>query len=100
MKKHIIGVILATAIFAWPQMTSSDFGHPPKGPTGTLVATQDRASALLMQGEEMEKVVGGAILGCQPEIEGNAVYYTCCANLWLFKICVSVWVGDLPTPPQ
>jgi len=60
---------------------------------------QSQTAPQLLTKTDLNAAVGG-VAGCFGEIDknGTSVYYTCCLNLWIIKICASVYLGEIPPP--
>ena len=55
------------------------------------VASQDHATARALNQTEMSAATGGGMTGCSQTVDASGdVYGTCCVDLWIFSICVSV----------
>lgn len=100
MKTSIIAAILAVGVLLRPQLTPAGNSSQPNNKTAEIVAVnQEQGGAQPLSSVEMNTIFGG-FATCYGEIDknGTSVWVTCCLNLWIIKICVSVYLGEIPAP--
>lgn len=90
MKTTIITTLLAVGMLLRPQpMPATDNGVIPDNPVAISLTQQ--AVPQVLKSAEMSSAVGSGLSGCFDQKDENGdSYTTCCANLWIFVICVSV----------
>jgi hypothetical protein len=95
MKTTIITTLLAVGMLLRPQpVPVANNGVIPDNPVA-ISATQQAASQVLTTAE-MNTAVGSGVTGCFQQIDVNGdVYDTCCIDLWIFVVCVSVNVSAI-----
>jgi hypothetical protein len=94
MKTLIIATIITVGVFLRPQMAPVGTGEQQSG-VAMVVSSENRS----LNETEMKNTVGGGI-SCSGEIDknGTSVYYTCCIGVWIFRVCASVYLGEIPAP--
>jgi hypothetical protein len=94
MKTFIIATMLTAGMLL----------QPATAPTGSATQHMDVVTAASTQDEPLDNTNMNSIIGeglnCSGEIDrnGTSVYYTCCASIWVIRICVSIYVGEIPAP--
>ena len=98
MKTFIIATLLTAGVLVRPGMAPV-VDNTQTGDAAVMVAHQSQTASQPLDKTELMAVVGG-VLSCSGEIDknGTSVYYTCCINLWLIKICASIYLGEIPAP--
>jgi hypothetical protein len=93
MKTTIITTLLAVGMLLRPQpMPNTNNSVIPDNPMA-IGATQ-QATPQVLKTVEMNSAIGGGLSGCFQQIaEDGDRYATCCVDLWLFSICISVNVS-------
>lgn len=91
MKTTIITMILAVGMLLRPQPTPTT-AQALVADNATVAGTILQTGPQALKTTEMNKAVGGEQLtGCyQTRTADGDVYGTCCVDLWLFTVCVSV----------
>jgi hypothetical protein len=98
MKTFIIATLLSVGVLLRPGV--APVVHITQTDNATVtVADQSQTAPRPLDKTELETAVGG-VLSCFGEIDknGTSVYYTCCINLWIIKLCGSVYLGEIPSP--
>jgi hypothetical protein len=90
MKTTIITTLLAVGMLLRPQpIPTTSNGAIPDNPM-TISVTQ-QATPQVLKTVEMNSAVGSGLTGCFDQRDANGdVYTTCCVDLWVFAVCVSV----------
>ena len=90
MKTTFITTLLAVGMLLRPQpMPATDNGVIPDNPVAISVTQQ--VTPQVLESAEMNLAVGSGHSGCFDQTDENGdVYTTCCADLWIFVVCVSV----------
>lgn len=90
MKTTIITTLLAVGMLLRPQpIPTTNNGVLPDNPMALSVTQQTTAQVL--KTVEMNSAVGSGLSGCFDQKAANGdVYTTCCVDLWIFAVCVSV----------
>jgi|WetSurMetagenome_2_1015567.scaffolds.fasta_scaffold320652_2 hypothetical protein len=90
MKTSIVAALLAVGLLLRPQPTPiTDNGAATNGPV-SIVAAQP-ATPQILNTAEMQTAIGAGLTGCFQQVAANGdVYGTCCIDLWIFAVCVSV----------
>lgn len=90
MKTTIITTLLAVGMLLRPQpMPTTDNGAIPDNPVAISLTQQ--ATPQVLKAAEMNSAVGSGPSGCFDQKDENGDQYTtCCADLWIFVVCVSV----------
>jgi hypothetical protein len=98
MKTFIVVTILSVGVLLRPEMAPSGNNEQTNNATAT-VAVENHASSQGLDKTDLNAVIGGG-LSCSGEIDknGTSVYYTCCASLWIIRVCASVYLGEIPAP--
>jgi hypothetical protein len=98
MKTFIIATILSVGVLLRPEMAPT--GNKAQLDNAVVtVAMQSQTTQHPLDRTDMNAVVGGKV-SCSGEIDANgtSVFYTCCASLWIIRVCVSVYLGEIPAP--
>jgi hypothetical protein len=98
MKTFIIATILSAGVLLRPEMAPG--GNKAQTDNAAVtVAAQSQTAQQPLDKTALNAAIGG-VISCYGEIDKNrtSVYYTCCINLWLIKICASVYLGEIPSP--
>lgn len=98
MKTFIIATILSVGVLLRPEM--APIGNSAQTDnTVVTVAAQTQTAPQPLDKTSLKTAIGGD-LSCFGEIDknGTSVYQTCCLKLWIFRICVSVYLGEIPSP--
>lgn len=92
MKTALITMLLAVAVLLGPQTIATGESISTISDQVALnVADHNQATTRVLNEAEMNAAVGGGITGCFQSTDGNGdLYGTCCVDLWIFTICVSV----------
>jgi hypothetical protein len=94
MKTFIIATMLTAGVLLQPATV----------PTGSAEHQMEAVTATSIQSQALDNTNLNAIIGqglnCSGEIDrnGTSVYYTCCASIWIIRVCVSIYVGEIPAP--
>ena len=90
MKTTIITTLLAVGMLLRPQpMPNTNNSVIPDNPMAIGVTQQSTPQVL--ESAEMNSAIGGGLSGCfQQKAENGDVYGTCCVDLWIFAVCISV----------
>jgi hypothetical protein len=98
MKTFIIASILTVGVLLQPKMAPTGYNIQSDSAT-TIAAIENQALPQTLPDTEMNAIVGvGATCSGEIDKNGTSVYYTCCASLWIFRVCVSVYLGEVPAP--
>jgi ABC-type cobalamin transport system ATPase subunit len=97
MKTFIIATILCAGVLLQPQMVQGTNAQIDN--TAVTVAAGSQTAPQPLDKTTLNAAVGGMI-SCFGEIgeNGTSVYQTCCANFWIIRICVSVYLGEVSRP--
>lgn len=92
MKTALITILVALAVLLGPQtMATGESASRANDQLALNVAHQDQTTVQALNQDEMNAAFGGGMTGCFQSVDGNGdVYGTCCVDLWIFTICVSV----------
>src|SRR5512141_3105200 len=96
MKTLIIATIISLGVLARPQTAPVGTGGQP-----CVGATEVRTENKGLNEADMKNAGRGGI-SCFGEIDknGTSVYYPCCRGVWIFRVCASVYLGEIPAPPN
>jgi hypothetical protein len=92
MKTFIIAVILTVGIFVQPQIAPpGDRGQVTANAQAAASINVDRVDSRVLASAEMQALQGAGVLECHEELSSSGDWYvSCCADLWLFRLCVEV----------
>lgn len=90
MKTTIFTTLLAVGMLLRPQPIPVANNAAMTGNPVTISAIQ-QATPQVLNTAEMTAAVGGGLTGCFQQVAENGdIYGTCCLDLWIFSVCVSV----------
>jgi hypothetical protein len=98
MKTFIIATILSAGVLLRPEMAPG--GNSRQFDNAVLTAAaRTQTSPQLLDSTDLAGAVGGGV-SCFGEIEqnGTSVYQTCCFSIWIIRICVSIYIGEIMAP--
>jgi len=90
MKTTIITTLLAVGMLLRPQPmpTTNNLVIPDNL---MAIGVTQQATPQVLKTVEMNSAVGSGLSGCfQQKAENGDVYGTCCVDLWIFAVCISV----------
>jgi hypothetical protein len=92
MKTTLIILLLAVAVLLGPPtIATGESVGAANNQVALNVADHHQVTAQALNDAEMNVAVGGGMSGCFKAVDANGdLYGTCCVDLWIFTICVSV----------
>jgi len=88
MKSLIIIALLAVGVLLQPPAGQASNTMNVKPATAMV---QEQAAGKILSTSQMIQAQGAGVLECHEEVSADGdTYFSCCVNLWLFRLCFEV----------